>query len=67
MRFHIPKMSCGGCARGVTRAIESVDPDARIVIHQDHREVELASDLPQDRFASALAAAGYPVAPTIGS
>ena len=66
MRFHIPNMSCGGCARGVTRAIESVDPDARIVIHQDRREVELASDLPHVRFASALAAAGYPAAPTTG-
>ena len=66
MRFHIPNMSCGGCARGVTRAIESVDPDAHIVIHQDRREVELASDLLHARFVSALGAAGYPVAPTTG-
>ena len=63
MRFHIPNMSCGGCARSVTRAIQSVDADAHIVIEQSRREVELTSDLPRDRFASALAAAGFPVVP----
>ena len=63
MRFHIPNMSCGGCARRVARAIESVDAEARIVMDQDRREVELTSDLPRERFAPALAAAGYPVAP----
>ena len=40
MRFHIPNMSCGGCARGVTRAIESVDAKARITIDQASREGE---------------------------
>lgn len=64
MRFHIPNMSCSGCARSVTRAIESVDANARIVIGQVRRELELTSDLPRDRFAAALTAAGYPDAPT---
>lgn len=63
MRFHIPNMSCVGCARSVTRAIESVDPNARIVIDQARREVELTSDLPRGCFEEALAAAGYPAAP----
>ncbi|WP_336509768.1 heavy-metal-associated domain-containing protein, partial [Stutzerimonas kunmingensis] len=26
--FHIQNMTCGGCVRGVTRAIQSVDPAA---------------------------------------
>ena len=63
MRFHLPNMNCGGCARSVTRAIKSVDADASIVIDQNSREVELTSDLPIDRVASALAAAGFPVVP----
>ena len=63
MRFHLPNMNRGGCARSVTRAIQSVDADASIVIDQNRREVELTSDLPIDRFASALAAAGFPVVP----
>ena len=46
MRFQIPNMSCGGCARSVTRAIESVDANARIAIDQASREVEVSTDLP---------------------
>ena len=29
-RFYIPNMTCGGCARSVTKALLSVDPQARI-------------------------------------
>ena len=60
MRFHIPNMSCGGCARGVTRAIESVDAKARIAVDQAKREVEVSTDLPDQQIIAALAAAGYP-------
>ena len=56
MRFHIPNMNCGGCARSVTRAIQSVDADAHIVIEQSRREVELTRDLPRDRLAAATRA-----------
>ena len=30
MRFHIENMTCGGCARSVTKAVETVDPKAKI-------------------------------------
>lgn len=30
IRFHIPAMTCGGCASSVTRALLNVDPQARI-------------------------------------
>ena len=66
MRFHIPNMSCGGCARSVTRAIESVDADARIAIDLGNRLVEVSSDLPPPTFEAALAVAGYPVVPAAG-
>ena len=64
MRLHLPDMSCSGCARSVTRALQSVDGLASIVIDQNRREVELTSDLPRECFASPLAAAGFPVLPT---
>jgi copper chaperone len=63
MRFQIPNMSCGGCARSVTRAIESVDANARIAIDQASREVEVSTDLPSHQIVAALAAAGYPAQP----
>lgn len=64
MRFQIPNMSCGGCARGVTRAIESVDANARIAIDQASREVEVSTDLQSQQIIAALAEAGYPAKPT---
>ncbi|MFC0199591.1 heavy-metal-associated domain-containing protein [Paracoccus rhizosphaerae] len=64
MRFHIPNMNCGGCARSVTRAIQSVDANARITIEQASREIEISTDLPRQQIVAALAAAGYPAAPT---
>jgi copper chaperone CopZ len=30
MEFHVEGMTCGGCARGVTRAIQAVDAHARV-------------------------------------
>ena len=31
MEFHVDGMTCGGCARSVTRAIQQIDPNARVV------------------------------------
>ena len=30
MQFHIENMTCGGCVRSVTKAIQSVDPSAEV-------------------------------------
>ncbi|HEV7283722.1 MAG TPA: heavy-metal-associated domain-containing protein [Kaistia sp.] len=32
MQFHIKNMSCGGCARSVTKAIQGVDAQAKVTI-----------------------------------
>lgn len=60
MQFHIPNMECGGCARGVTRAIHSVDPQAEIKADPTARRVSVTSDQPATAFLPALDAAGFP-------
>jgi len=60
MQFHIESMECGGCVRGVTRAIHSVDPDARIEADPPSRRVRVQSAQPGAAFLPALAAAGFP-------
>ncbi|MCC5966385.1 MAG: heavy-metal-associated domain-containing protein [Natronohydrobacter sp.] len=60
MQFHIANMECGGCARGVTRAIQSVDPQAIIQADPPARRVTIQSDHPQTAFLPALEAAGFP-------
>lgn len=60
MRFRIQNMTCGGCARGVTKAIQSVDPTANVTADPPSRIVEVTSDQPQAEIEHALAAAGFP-------
>jgi copper chaperone len=60
MRFHIENMTCGGCARSVTKAIETVDPKARVDADPVTKKVSVESALPADAFSRALDHAGYP-------
>ncbi|MCC5993000.1 MAG: heavy-metal-associated domain-containing protein [Rhodobacteraceae bacterium] len=60
MQFHIPNMECGGCARGVTRAIHAVDPQAGVKADPPVRRVTVTSDQPGTAFLPALEAAGFP-------
>ena len=60
MPFHIENMECGGCARGVTKAIQSVDPAATIEADPPTRRVDVRSALPPEAFLPALEAAGFP-------
>ncbi|MET4575433.1 heavy-metal-associated domain-containing protein [Ottowia thiooxydans] len=59
-RFYIPNMTCGGCARSVTRALLSVDPQARIESDPPTREVRVDSALAKSAFLTVLQEAGYP-------
>ncbi|AGH47738.1 MAG: heavy-metal-associated domain-containing protein [Sphingobium sp.] len=59
-RFYIPDMTCGGCARSVTRALQSVDPQARIETDPPAREVRVESVADEAAFLAALSEAGYP-------
>lgn len=63
MQFHIENMTCGGCVRGVTKAIQSVDPAAVVAADLDSRNVTVATTLPRDAFVPALDKAGFAVSP----
>ncbi len=60
MQFHIENMTCGGCARSVTKAIQSVDANAQIVTDPPSRRVQITSSAPQEQVEAALREAGYP-------
>lgn len=61
--LHIPNMTCGGCAKSVTRALLSVDPHARIETDTPSREVRLESTSDESALRAALSDAGYPAKP----
>ena len=60
MKFYLPNMSCGGCARGVTRAIEKVDAEAKVHVDLDSKWVEVESSAAAADLAAALTAADFP-------
>lgn len=57
--FHIPNMTCGGCAKTVTRILHGVDPQARRD-RSPRREARVESTLDKHAFLEALSEAGYP-------
>ena len=63
IELKVERMTCGGCARSVTKALQGVDPDARIETDPPAREVRVESDRERAAFLAALAEAGFPATP----
>ena len=59
MQFHIETMTCGGCARGVTKAVQSVDAAATVQADPPNRRVEVTTTAPRDQIVAALTEAGF--------
>lgn len=60
MELRIESMTCGGCARSVTRAIQSVDPKARIETDPASRMVKIETTASSTALQQVLEEAGYP-------
>lgn len=64
MQIRIENMTCGGCERGVTRTIQSVDPAAEVVADPPNRIVEVTSSASPAQLEAALKSAGFHAAST---
>ena len=60
MQFHLEDMTCGGCARSVTKAIQSVDAAAQVTVDIPTHTVQVQTTAPQAAVVAALEEAGYP-------
>jgi copper chaperone len=60
MEFHVENMTCGGCARGVTRAIQNVDANAKVIADPPNRSVKVETTATQQQITDALSEAGFP-------
>ena len=61
--FHIPDMSCGHCVAAITRAVQALDPEARVQADLPARRVRVDSARPAEALRQALEDAGYPPGP----
>ncbi|MBN8968375.1 MAG: heavy-metal-associated domain-containing protein [Rhizobiales bacterium] len=60
MDFKIESMTCGGCARSVTKAIQSIDSNARVETDPDARAVKVETSATQAAILQVLEDAGFP-------
>lgn len=60
MELKIEGMTCGGCARSVTKAIQSVDANARVEADPAARAVRIETTATQAAVLQVLEDAGYP-------
>lgn len=64
MDFKIENMTCGGCAKSVTKAIQSVDPAAKIETDSASRMVKVETSATAAAVQQVLQEAGYPAVAT---
>ncbi len=62
MDLRIENMTCGGCARSVTKAIQSVDPVAKVETNPAARSVKVETTATQAALLQVLEDAGFPAA-----
>ncbi len=59
--FTVEGMTCGHCEKAVTKALLSLDAQAKVVIDRTHNSVEVDSDKTREALAQAIADEGYRV------
>lgn len=52
-------MTCGHCARAVTRAIQQRDPEAIVQVDLPQKQVKIAGDLSEQEIRAAIVDAGF--------
>lgn len=62
MELKIEGMTCGGCAKSVTKAIQSIDPNAKVETNPAARAVKVETTATQAALLRVLEEAGYPAA-----
>lgn len=62
--LQVEKMTCGGCASRVTRAVMAVDTAAKVDVDLKSKLVRVESEAEPSEMATAISEAGYPA--TVG-
>ena len=63
IKFNVQGMTCGGCARAVTNAVQQADPAASVDVDLASKTVSVKSSADPARLKAAIEEAGYAVRP----
>lgn len=61
MKFEVEGMSCNHCVAAITKAVQAVDPAAKVSADVPAQQVSVESGAPAQAVREAIEAAGYPV------
>lgn len=61
VEFNVQGMTCGGCARAVTTAVQRVDPNASVNVNLASKKVAVESAASPSSLKTAIEDAGYQV------
>ena len=59
LELDLPGMTCGGCVRGVTAAVQELDPSAQVDADLEHHRARITTTAPEARVREVLTEAGY--------
>ena len=65
MKFTVSGMTCGGCIKAVTGAIQSADPNAQIKVDLPTQSIELQTVLSTSEAQLLIEDAGFPIVKTL--
>ena len=60
--FNVQGMTCGHCVKAVTRAVQRVDPAAKVEVDLPSGRVTVESGVARERIADAIREEGYTIA-----
>ena len=61
LQFKVPSIVCDGCAETVTKAIQSLDADAKVDINVETKDVSAETTASEEAIREAIAAKGHTV------
>jgi copper chaperone len=64
MQLTVENMSCNDCVLAVTRAVQTLDPKAKVIVNLPRKQVHANGALTAPATVEALAAAGFAAALT---
>ena len=62
VEFEVEGMTCGHCVQAVTKAVQGVDPSAKVEVDLNARRVSVDTEAERPAVKAAIEEAGYAVA-----
>lgn len=59
LTFQVSGLTCQGCVRSVTKAIQKADPQAEVRVSEDLKQLDVCTRLQAEEVLARISAAGF--------